>query len=82
MAATATEARSRTRLLTVASMMVLIGIEVFGVAIAGGWALGGLLEQNDLVGYGLMALFSVFGAYLMLQLWRRARTQTVFGPGR
>ena len=80
--ASTTEARSRTRPLTIVSMMVLIGIEVFGVAIAGGWALAGLLELGDLFGYVLMGAFSVLGAYLMLQLWRRAQTQTVISRRR
>lgn len=61
-------------ILTTLSLMVLIGIEVFAVALAGGWAVAGLLELGDLVGYGLMAAFSVIGAWLMLKLWRRAST--------
>lgn len=61
--------------LTMISMMVLIGIEVFAVTIAGGWALAGLFELGELVGYGLMGLFSLFGVYLMVQLWRRAQAQ-------
>lgn len=59
-------------MLTIVSIMILIGVEVFGVALAGGWALAGLFELGDLVGYAFMALFSAFGIYLMLQLWRRA----------
>lgn len=58
--------------LTVLSVMVLVGSEVFGVALASGWAIAGLLELGDLVGYVLMALFSLLGVYLMAQLWRRA----------
>ncbi len=59
-------------MLTVVSVMILIGCEVFGVAIAGGWALAGLFELGDAVSYGLMAAFSAVGLYLMSQLWRRA----------
>lgn len=59
-------------LLTTISLMVLIGTEIFGVAIAGGWALAGLFELGDYVGYGLMAVFAAFGVSLMTQLWRRA----------
>jgi hypothetical protein len=56
--------------LTVASIMVLVGIEVFGVAIAGGWAVAGLFELGPTIGYVLMALFGLFGAYLLVILWR------------
>lgn len=59
-------------LVTVLSLMVLIGVEVFGVALSGGWALAGLFELGEVAGYALMALFSAFGLYLMIQLWRRA----------
>jgi hypothetical protein len=59
-------------LLTVVSVMILIGAEVFGVAIAAGWAIAGLFELGDNVGYALMALFSLLGLYAMAVLWRRA----------
>ena len=52
--------------------MVLIGIEVFAVALSGGWAIAGLFELGDYVGYGLMALFGVGAAWLMVQLWHKA----------
>ena len=58
--------------LTTLSMMVLVGTEIFGVAIAGGWAIAGLFELGDYVAYGLMAVFGVFGVWLMVQLWQRA----------
>ncbi|MET0429680.1 MAG: hypothetical protein ABW026_14440 [Microvirga sp.] len=50
--------------------MVLVGVEIFGVALAGGWAVAGLFELGTTMGYVLMALFSLFGAYLLLILWR------------
>jgi hypothetical protein len=59
-------------LLTVVSVLILVGAEVFGVAIAAGWAIAGLFELGDTVSYGLMVLFSLFGIYAMLILWRRA----------
>ncbi|MBV9077070.1 MAG: hypothetical protein JO048_06255 [Methylobacteriaceae bacterium] len=52
--------------------MVLIGTEVFGVALASAWAIAGLFELGAPVGYGLMGLFSLVGLYIMVQLWRRA----------
>ena len=57
---------------TILSMMVLVGTEVFAVAIAAGWALAGLFDLGERVGHVLMGLFSLFAAWIMLQLWRRA----------
>ncbi|GJE62082.1 hypothetical protein MPOCJGCO_4211 [Methylobacterium trifolii] len=59
-------------LITILSMMVLVGTEVFAVAIAAGWALAGLFDLGDHVGHVLMGVFSLFAAWIMLQLWRRA----------
>ena len=59
-------------LLTVVSVLILVGAEVFGVAIAAGWAIAGLFELGDAVGYALMGAFSLLGGYAMLILWRRA----------
>ncbi|WP_051435301.1 hypothetical protein [Microvirga flocculans] len=51
--------------------MILVGAEVFGVAIAAGWAIAGLFELGDIVGYALMGLFSLFALYVLVNLWRR-----------
>lgn len=59
-------------LLTVISVMILVGAEVFGVALAAAWAIAGLFELGDALGYALMAVFSAFGAYILMHLWRRA----------
>ncbi|MDP4003856.1 hypothetical protein [Methylobacterium sp. NEAU K] len=58
--------------ITILSMMVLVGTEVFAVAIAAGWAIAGLFDFGERVGHVLMGVFSVFAAWIMLQLWRRA----------
>ena len=58
-------------LITIISIMVLIGTEVFGVAISAGWAIAGLFELGDIVGYALMAIFSLFAVYILAALWRR-----------
>ena len=58
--------------ITIISVMILIGAEVFGVALASAWALAGLFELGDVISYGLMGFFGLFGLYLMVQLWRRA----------
>lgn len=56
--------------LTILSVMILIGTEVFGVALAGGWALGGLFELGDTLTYALMGLFSLLALYALVILWR------------
>ena len=72
--------RMNTRhLVTILSIMVLVGTEVFGVAIAGGWAIAGLFELGDLVGYALMGLFSLFAIYVLTILWRRCTTVEPIG---
>lgn len=59
-------------LITVVSMLILVGTEVFGVALAGGWAIAGLFELGELFGYVLMGLLSLVAAYIVYLLWRRA----------
>ena len=58
-------------LITVVSIMILVGAEVFGVAISAGWAIAGLFELGDVVGYILIGLFSLFALYVLVVLWRR-----------
>lgn len=58
-------------LILVGSLGILIAVELFGVALASGWALAGLFELGPIVGYVLMALFSVLAAYALLNLMRR-----------
>lgn len=59
-------------LLTTLSLMVLIGVEVFAVAISGAWAVAGLFEFGDVVAYALMVAFGAIACWLMLHLWRKA----------
>ncbi|MFF8802752.1 MULTISPECIES: hypothetical protein [unclassified Methylobacterium] len=59
-------------LITILSLMILVGTEVFAAAIAAGWALAGLLDLGDRVGHVLMGVFSLIAGWIMLQLWRRA----------
>jgi len=60
----------RTHLMVI-SLGILIAVELFGVALASGWALAGLFELGHIVAYILMALFSGLAAYAMLNLMRR-----------
>ena len=59
-------------LLTIVSVLILIGTEVLGVALAAGWAIAGLFELGDTVGHLLMGLFSLAALYVMYLLRRRA----------
>ena len=58
-------------LIMVISLAILVAVELFGVALASGWALAGLFELGHIVGYALMALFSVAAGYAMVNLMRR-----------
>lgn len=67
------ETHNRTRnLITIVSVLILVGTEVFGVALAGGWAIAGLFELGPTVAYALMGLFSLLGLYAMVALWRNS----------
>ena len=63
---------SRRNLITIVSVLILIGTEVFGVALAGGWAIAGLFELGDTAAYVLMGLFSLLGVWAMVGLWRNS----------
>lgn len=63
--------------ITLVSVFILVGFEIFAAAIAGGWAIAGLFELGPVIGYGLMAIFSAFGAYL---LWRFMQNAVKYEP--
>ena len=58
-------------LIMVTSFGILIAVELFGVALAAGWALAGLFDLGAIFEYIMMAIFSVFAAYGMVNLMRR-----------
>jgi hypothetical protein len=61
-------------LVTLVSVMVLVGTEVLGVALAAGWAIAGLFELGEVVRTILMVLFSLLGLYALHALWKSATT--------
>ena len=67
-----TSTPSRRNLITIISVLILIGTEVFGVALAGGWAIAGLLELGETAAYVLMGVFSLLGVWAMVGLWRNS----------
>jgi hypothetical protein len=52
-------------LTTIIGAALLVGVEVFGAAFAGGWAIGGVLRLGAALTYVLMALLGVAGVWLM-----------------
>ena len=58
-------------LIMVSSFGILIAVELFGVALAAGWALAGLFALGTICEYILMAVFSVFAGYGLINLMRR-----------
>lgn len=61
-----------TNMLTIISVGVLVGTEVFGVALAAGWAIAGLFQLGRNFEYAFMAVFSVLGAYALYRFMKRA----------
>lgn len=73
--AKAEEGKRHNRIATltvVASVAILVGTEVFGVAIATAWALGGLLEFSPTITYAIGTLLVGLGLYIMVPFVRRA----------
>lgn len=63
-----------TNLLTIVSVVILVGTEIIGVALAAGWAIAGLFQLGQTISYILMALFTALGVWALVQFTRRALT--------
>jgi hypothetical protein len=63
--------------LTVISMAILIGSEVFGIALLGGWALARMLELGKAGEWIVEAILCAGGIYLM---WVFVRTAVEVEP--
>jgi hypothetical protein len=50
-------------LLTIASVTVLVGVEVLGASLAAGWAIGGLFQLGREITWGIMALSLAAGGW-------------------
>ena len=59
--------------MTVVSATILIGVEVFGAAVAGSWAFASLFGLGGTVKYVLDAMFLVGGAFIMYKFVNFAR---------
>ena len=59
-------------LLTIASVAVLVGIELVGAAIAAGWAIGGLLDLGRSITYAVMLVCCGLGLWATFAFVRNA----------
>jgi hypothetical protein len=59
-------------LLTVISVTVLVGTEVMAAALAGGWAVAGLLDLGSMVEYAFMGIFGALGLWGMAKFVKSA----------
>jgi len=57
-------------LITLGSLTVLVGVEVIGAAIAGGWALAGLLDLGATIEYAFMVIFAAIAIWGMVKFVR------------
>jgi hypothetical protein len=67
--------------ITVVSAGILIGVEVFGAAFAGGWALAILFDLGMYGAYVLQAIFFVLGIVTMIAFMRGAARVEPFTEG-
>ena len=59
-------------MITLVGIAILVGTEVFAVALAAGWAIAGLFQLGMTVGYTLMAIFSALAAYGLWAFMKKA----------
>ena len=62
-----------TNTLTVVSATILIGVEVFGAAFVGSWAIGNLMGLSGAVARVIDGLFLAGGAFVMFKFVNFAR---------
>jgi hypothetical protein len=56
--------RNWTNLVTIASVILLVSIEIIGLFLALGWALWGLFELSTLMGWSLIGVFILISFWL------------------
>ena len=59
-------------MITLVGIAILVGTEVFAVALAAGWAIAGLFQLGQTISHALMAIFSLMAAYGLYAFMRRA----------
>jgi hypothetical protein len=67
---------------TVISVVVLVGTEIIGAALAAGWAIAGLFELGTTLAIALMAIFTAAALFLLYIFARSAlRVEGAGGRG-
>ena len=70
-----------THLTTLISVTILVGTEILAAALAGAWALGGLLDLGNTVTNGLVVLGLAGGLWAVWKFYQLAqRNEPVYGP--
>ncbi|WP_341990961.1 hypothetical protein [Azorhizobium sp. AG788] len=59
-------------LISVVSATILVATQAITIAIAAGWAVGGLFHLGDIGEYGLMGVFSLLAIYVSVLYVRKA----------
>ncbi|MGL5361632.1 MAG: hypothetical protein ACRDBH_02035 [Bosea sp. (in: a-proteobacteria)] len=59
---------------TIVSLAILVGTEVLGVALAAGWALGGIFDLGQTITIAMMVVFAACGVFGMVAFIRNAIT--------
>ena len=57
---------------TILSLVILVGAEIFGVALASGWAIAGWFQLGTTIEHVLMGAFCLIGAYALFLFMRKA----------
>jgi hypothetical protein len=67
-------------LVTVVSVVVLVGVEVLAVAIAAGWAIAGLFQLGRTIEYAFMVVFSLLAIWAIVRFARSAaKVEPLYG---
>jgi hypothetical protein len=67
-------------LLTVVSVVVLVGVEVLAVALAAGWAIAGLFQLGRTIEFIFMGLFSLLAIWAIIGFARNAlKVEPLYG---
>jgi Flp pilus assembly pilin Flp len=61
-----------TNLITLISVAILVGTEILGAAVAGGWAVAGLFELDPWMAYGVKGVFAAIGLWVLYKFVRHA----------
>lgn len=59
-------------LISVVSATILVATQAITIAVAAGWAMGGLFRLGDIGEYGLMGVFGLLAVYVSVLYVRKA----------